>query len=100
MYNNKLELYGFQACFSKYICYSRVLNIGMNLKPQDVVVALKLFGYPVGRPAMSIVASDLGLSPSEVHGAIQRQRTSRLLHGPALKDKPNITGLKNFWFID
>ena len=68
----------------------------MNLKPQDVVVALKLFGYPNGRPAMSIVASDLGLSPSEVHGAIQRLRSSKLLHGPALKDKLNISGLEEF----
>ena len=59
-------------------------------------VALKLFGYPNGRPAMSIVASDLGLSPSEVHGAIQRLRSSKLLHGPALKDKPNISGLEEF----
>src|ERR1700751_5052466 len=70
--------------------------MSMNLKPQDVVVALKLFGYPSGRPAMSIVASDLGLSPSEVHGAIQRLRSSKLLHGPALKDKPNISGLEEF----
>ncbi len=68
----------------------------MNLKPQDVVVALKLFGYPNGRPSMSIVASDLGLSPSEVHGAIQRLRSSKLLHGSALQDKPNISGLVEF----
>src|SRR5712692_11375376 len=68
----------------------------MNLKPQDVVVALKLCGYPAGRPPISIVASDLGLSPSEVHGAIQRLRSSGLLHGPALKDKPNISGLEEF----
>src|ERR1700688_5194302 len=68
----------------------------MNLKPQDVVVALKLFGYPNGRPAMSIVASDLGLSPSEVHGAIQRLRSSKLLHGSALQDKLNISGLVEF----
>ena len=68
----------------------------MNLKPQDVVVALKLFGYPSGRPPISVVASDLGLSPSEVHGAIQRLRSSRLLHGPALNDKPNISGLEEF----
>src|SRR5258708_19781530 len=68
----------------------------MNLKPQDVVVALKLFGYPSGRPPISVVASDLGLSPSEVHGAIQRLRSSRLLHGPALKDKLNISGLVEF----
>ena len=68
----------------------------MNLKPQDVVVALKLFGYPSGRPPISIVASDLGLSPSEVHGAIKRLRGSRLVQGPALKDKPNISALEEF----
>jgi hypothetical protein len=68
----------------------------VNLKPQDVVVALKLLGYPQGRPAISIVASELGLSPSEVHGAIQRLRSSRLLHGQTLKDKPNISGLEEF----
>src|SRR5271169_4764336 len=68
----------------------------MNLKPQDVMVALKICGYPAGRPPISIVASDLGLSPSEVHGAIQRLRSSRLLHGPALKDKPNISALEEF----
>jgi DNA-binding Lrp family transcriptional regulator len=68
----------------------------MNLKPQDVVVALKLCGYPKGRPPISVIASELGLSPSEVHGAIQRLKSSRLLHGPALKDKPNISGLEEF----
>lgn len=68
----------------------------MNLKPQDVVVALKLMGYSNGRPPMSIMAGDLGLSPSEVHGAIQRLRSSKLLHGPALKDKPNISSLEEF----
>ena len=68
----------------------------MNLKPQDVVVALKLFGYPSGRPPISVVASDLGLSPSEVHAAIQRLRSSKLLHGAALKDEPNISGLEEF----
>jgi len=75
---------------------SRMSNMGMNLKPQDVVVALKLCAYPGERPAMSIVASELGLSPSEVHGAINRLRGSRLLHGPALKDKPDISGLEEF----
>jgi hypothetical protein len=68
----------------------------MNLKPQDVVVALKLCGYPSGRPPISVIASDLRLSPSEVHAAIQRLRSSSLLHGPALKDKPNISGLEEF----
>jgi len=68
----------------------------MNLKPQDVVVALKLCTYPDVRPAMSIIANDLSLSPSEVHGAIARLRASRLLHGPNLKDRPNISALEEF----
>jgi len=68
----------------------------MNLKPQDIVVVLKLFAYPDVRPPISIIANDLSLSPSEVHGAIGRLRASRLLHGPALKDRPNISGLEEF----
>jgi hypothetical protein len=68
----------------------------MNLKPQDVVVALKLCAYPDVRPAMSIIAYDLSLSPSEVHGAIGRLRASRLLHGPNSKDRPNISALEEF----
>jgi DNA-binding Lrp family transcriptional regulator len=68
----------------------------MNWKPQDVVVALKPCGYPNGRPPISVVAGDLGLSPSEVHGAMQRLRSSRVLQGPALKDRPNISGLEEF----
>src|SRR5216684_5010564 len=68
----------------------------MNLKPQDVVVALKLCAYPGARPAMSIIANDLSLSPSEVHGAIGRLRASRLLHGPDLKSRPNISALEEF----
>lgn len=68
----------------------------MNLKPRDVVVALKLCTYPDARPPISIIASDLSLSPSEVHGALGRLRASRLLHGPALKDRPNISALEEF----
>lgn len=68
----------------------------MNLKPQDVVVALKLCTYPDARPPISIIASDLSLSPSEVHGAMGRLRASGLLHGPALKDRPNISALEEF----
>ena len=68
----------------------------MNLKPQDVVVALKLCAYPDVRPPISIIANDLSLSPSEVHGAIGRLRASRLLHAPGLKDRPNISALEEF----
>src|SRR5580692_8153241 len=68
----------------------------MNLKPQDVLVVLKLCTYPDVRPPISIIASDLSLSPSEVHGAIGRLRKSRLLPGPSLKDRPNISALEEF----
>jgi DNA-binding Lrp family transcriptional regulator len=68
----------------------------MNLKPQDIVVVLKLCAYPDARPAMSVIANELSLSPSEVHGAIGRLRASRLLHGPGLKDRPNISALEEF----
>jgi DNA-binding Lrp family transcriptional regulator len=68
----------------------------MNLKPQDVVVALKLCSYAGSRPAMSIMANELGLSPSEVHGAIKRLQGSRLLHGSKMNDKPNISALEEF----
>src|SRR5215467_12578617 len=67
----------------------------MNLKPQDVVVALKLCVYPV-RPPISVIANELSLSPSEVHGAMGRLRASRLLHGPSLNDRPNISALEEF----
>jgi hypothetical protein len=68
----------------------------MNLKPQDVMVALKLCTYPKRRPAISVVASDLGLSPSEVHGAIKRLHSARLVHGPEMQDKPNVSALEEF----
>jgi len=68
----------------------------MNLKPQDVVVALKLCTYLGARPAISVIANELSLSPSEVHGAMGRLRASRLLHGPNLKDRPNISALEEF----
>jgi DNA-binding Lrp family transcriptional regulator len=68
----------------------------MNLKPQDVVVALKLFSYPQQRPPFSVIAVDLGLSPSEVHGAMRRLQSARLIHGPEMQDKPNVSALEEF----
>jgi hypothetical protein len=68
----------------------------MSLKPQDVVVALKLCAYPGARPPLSVIANDLSLSPSEVHGGLGRLRASRLLNTPALKSRPNISALEEF----
>lgn len=70
--------------------------MGMALKPQDVVVALKLCTYATRRPPISVVAGDLALSPSEVHGAIKRLQGAKLVHGPEMHDKPNVSFLEEF----
>src|SRR5215471_13447485 len=68
----------------------------MALKPQDVMVVLKLCSYQRKRPPMSIIAADLNMSPSEIHAAIKRLQQARLLHGPELEDKPNLSALEEF----
>src|SRR5215467_2691738 len=68
----------------------------MPLKPQDVMVVLKLCSYQRKRPPMSIIAADLNMSPSEIHAAIKRLQQARLLHGPELEDKPNRSALEEF----
>jgi len=60
------------------------------------MVLLKLFSYPSKRPPMSIIAADLGLSPSEVHGALKRLQRSRLLHGPEMQEKSNLSAVEEF----
>jgi DNA-binding Lrp family transcriptional regulator len=68
----------------------------MHLKPQDIMVVLKLCSYQGKRPAMSVIGADLGLSPSEVHAALKRLHRSRLLHGPEMQDRPNLSALEEF----
>ena len=52
----------------------------MILKPQDVVVALKLLGYPQKRPPISQIAVDLKMAASEVHAALKRGEAAHLLY--------------------
>jgi DNA-binding Lrp family transcriptional regulator len=68
----------------------------MNLKPQDIMVALKLCTYPGARPPLSQVAVDLAMSASEVHAALKRLQNAHLIHGPELKEKPNVSALEEF----
>lgn len=68
----------------------------MALKPQDVMVAMKLCCYQGQRPPISVIAGDLRLSPSEVHGAMKRLQNAGLLHGPEMKSKPNVSALEEF----
>jgi hypothetical protein len=66
------------------------------LRPQDIVVVLKLIGAGKQRPTYAQLASDLLMSPSEVHASIRRARAAKLLHGPELGDKPNLHALEEF----
>jgi hypothetical protein len=68
----------------------------MMLKPQDIVVALKLCGYGSKRPPFSQIALDLSMSSFEVHGAMKRFQAARLLHGPEVLNRPNLGTLEEF----
>lgn len=68
----------------------------MVLKPQDVVVVLKLLGFSEKRPPYSQIARELCLSVSEVHAAVKRAHAAHLLHGPELYDRPNGKALEEF----
>jgi hypothetical protein len=82
----------------RVIRYSRILNYNKNmvLKPQDVVVVLKLIGFPGKRPPFSQIAKELYLSVSEVHAAVKRAQATHLLHGAELGDRPNRKALEEF----
>jgi hypothetical protein len=72
-------------------------NYRMMLKPQDIVVLLKLCGYENNiRPAYATIASELFMSASEVHGAIKRLKNSQLLHSSTDGEKPNLTSVEEF----
>jgi hypothetical protein len=81
-----------------FIRYSRIANVdrSMPLKPQDIMVVLKLCTYERKRQPMSIIAADLNMSPSEMHAAIMRLQKARLLPGPEMQEKPNLTALEEF----
>ena len=68
----------------------------MVLKPQDVVVVLKLLRLGAKRPPFSQIGLELSMSPSEVHAAVKRARAAHLLQGPGLGDRPNISALEEF----
>jgi len=69
----------------------------MNLKPQDVVVLLKLCGQArKSRPPYAEIASQLAMSPSEVHSSVKRLQMARLLHGPELGQRPNVRAVEEF----
>jgi hypothetical protein len=70
--------------------------MAVHLKPQDVVVLVKLLGYGDKRPSYAQIAKDLFLSPSEVHASVQRARQARLLQGPEPGGSLNKAALQEF----
>jgi hypothetical protein len=45
---------------------------------------------------MSVIATELTISPSEVHGALQRLQFTHLVHGSELRNRPNVAALEEF----
>jgi DNA-binding Lrp family transcriptional regulator len=68
----------------------------MYLKPQDVVVLIKLLEYEHRRPPYVQIARELFLSASEVHASVQRAKRAHLLVGPDLNETPNRPALEEF----
>jgi len=70
----------------------------MALKPQDVYVVLKLVAAGSRRAPYAQLATELVMSPSEVHASVKRAEASRLLHGSRMQHRPNIVALEEFLF--
>jgi len=71
-------------------------NLVVDLKPQDIVVLIKLLEYGDQRPPYAETARELHLSASEVHAAVQRAKHARLLTGPDKHETPNKSALEEF----
>ena len=68
----------------------------MVLKPQDIVVLLKLVALGHSGWSYSMLASELEMSQSEVHAAIKRAVSSRLAYEAGTKIAPNTEHLFEF----
>ncbi len=68
----------------------------MVLKPQDIVVVLKLVSYGPDRPPFAKIAASLAISSSEVHAAVKRATSAHLLSPLELGRLPMRQGLEEF----
>jgi hypothetical protein len=64
------------------------------MKPQDILVYLKLLLWKKGRWTVAALAESIGLSASETHGALQRGKSSGLFD--SLTEKPIKAALEEF----
>jgi DNA-binding Lrp family transcriptional regulator len=67
----------------------------MILKPQDVYVVLKIVASGSRGPYAQL-ATELAMSPSEVHASVKRAQSAKLIHGPELRNRPNLAALEEF----
>ena len=68
----------------------------MELKPQDVLLLLKLISYGDGAWSYPQVSKDLELSPSMVHSSVKRAQSARLFDANLEHPRPSRTNLKEF----
>jgi hypothetical protein len=69
----------------------------ISLKPQDVMVLVKLCGYPdSGRPAYSVIAAGLKMSQSEINASVKRLQSAKLVHEKDLGEGPILAAVEEF----
>lgn len=68
----------------------------MILKPQDVLVVLKLLAMGPERWTYARLGEQLGLSPSQLHAAVQRALTARLAVRDGEVVVPHVRNLEEF----
>jgi len=66
------------ACFAVF-AIREYCNYMISLKPQDIVVLLKLSLEPAAATTLATLGAQLGISASEVHGAMNRAASATLL---------------------
>jgi hypothetical protein len=68
----------------------------MQLKPQDILFLLKLVAHGKKPWTFSVLAIELGMSPSEIHAAAQRCLAAGLAVKGEQQVQPNIRSLAEF----
>ena len=67
-----------------------------SLRPQDVLVLVKLLSYGGRRPAMAQMGLELSISSSEVHAALKLLALSKLVSSNADENRPLLQAVEEF----
>lgn len=62
------------------IRYSRIANKAMDLKPQELLVILKVSAHPDRHFTFAALAQELWMSPAEVHASVKRAKGAGLVN--------------------